>query len=307
MFKSINIELERFEFEPKSYIYDEVFNCQLYTSDQIIQNTNISCSNCRSKDFCQIVENNPIKFDNKIVSPIRRCTMQAIKDSIDEVKISSKHILEIGCGDWDFAKKYVEEKQGKWTGIDMYKSNITTAVYNGIDIPFSDKLFDGIISNQVLEHVHDEARISPGNVISQWLRVLKKGGFFFANVPIHLHGSRNFRFGNLDSLIRMFPPCHFSHLKIVYYRRDYSGMAPARVMIDYSVGGWISERYAYISDLDTWKRKPIKQKIKIRLAQIGTILIDFIISQSHSIPFTAMTENPYLKSSYVIDFRAIKA
>ncbi|MDO9537351.1 MAG: class I SAM-dependent methyltransferase [Thermoplasmata archaeon] len=305
LFKSETLKIDKL-FKSNDYTYDEPFISQHYTAEQIIKINNISCSICSSKQICRMIERNPINFENNIVSPIRRCTMQSIKDAFDESDIASKKILEIGCGDWDFAKNYANEKKGSWVGVDIYKSNITSAVYNGIDLPFLDESFDGIILNQVLEHVHDKTKKSPGNVISHWLRVLKKGGFFFANVPIHLHGSRNFRFGNLDSLIRIFPPSHFSQLKIIYYRRDFSGMAPARILIDYSTGGWISEKYAYISDLDTWKRKPIKQKIKISLAKIITSLIDFIISHSHGIPITAITENQYLKNTYVIDFRAIK-
>lgn len=305
MSNSINHKRDDYGFKPRNYIYDEPFVSQHYTASQVIQIHNVPCLKCHSKKSCQNVESNPFAFDDKIVSPIRRCTMQATRDALNEVNISSKKILEIGCGNWDFAKNIVEEKQGKWIGIDIYKSDITSLIYNGTDLPFADESFDGIISNQVLEHVHDSAKISPGHVIHNWLRVLKKGGFFIANVPIHLHGSRNFRFGNLDSLIRMFPPCHFSHVKIVYYRRDFSGMAPARVLIDYAVGGWIQEKYAYISDKDTWKRKPIKQKIKVRLVQLFTFFIE-ILTKIPLIPVTAVSENPYLKNAYVIDFRAIK-
>ena len=295
------------DFRPKNYIWDEPFISEDYKEDQIIRIRNISCSDCHSNEFCKKVECAPMDFKKKYVSPIRRCTMQTIKDALSECSLFSKKVLEIGCGDWDFTKTIIEEQQGKWTGVDLYRSAITSTIYNGINLPFQDETFDGILANQVLEHVHDGAKMSPGQVISQWVRVLKRNGFLFANMPIHLHGSQNFRFGNIDSIIRMFPPRHFSFLKLVFYRRDFLGMAPARVLIDYSSDGWISGQYSYHSDLDTWKRKSFKQKAKIRLALLESYLLDSIISLfPSSIPFAALTSNPYLKSAYVLDIRATK-
>jgi SAM-dependent methyltransferase/uncharacterized protein YbaR (Trm112 family) len=46
------------------------------------------------------------------------------------------------------------------------------------DVPFLDDTFDSIVCNAVLEHVHD-----PDRVVAEMLRVLKPGGYLYAEVP----------------------------------------------------------------------------------------------------------------------------
>ena len=48
----------------------------------------------------------------------------------------------------------------------------------GIFLPFKDNIFDAVISEAVLEHVH-----SPNRVVSEIYRVLKPGGYICVAVP----------------------------------------------------------------------------------------------------------------------------
>ena len=233
--------------------------------------------------------------------------MAAIDDGIAEIDWAGKSVLEIGCGDWAYTKERVEKRGARWVGVDVYKTPLTTAVITGRELPFPDNHFDVVLSNQVLEHVHD-AEINPGDLVTEWARVLKPGGRLYSNVPIHLHGSRRFRFRDLDALVRMFHAPVFSDLELVYYRRDRGDLAPSRTLIDYGRGGWIEDRYRYVSDADTWRRMPAKRKLKIALTNAFTGMLEFVtkLASRYDLGFTVQTDNPYLQNGYIIDFRCTK-
>lgn len=291
----------------QAYRWDEPFVSAHFEHAQTVRFKNVPCMACHSYAFCKQVEANPQAYDSKTVSPIRRCTMAAINDGLKEVDWAGKHVLEVGCGDWPYTKDRVEQRGATWIGVDVYKTPLTSAVITGRELPFSNAQFDVVVSNQVLEHVHD-AGINPGDLVTEWARVLKPGGRLFANVPIHLHGSRRFRFRDLDALIRMFHAPVFSELEIVYYRRDRGDLAPSRTLIDYGPGGWIEDRYRFVSDEDTWRRLPAKRKFKITLANTFGSLFEFItkIASRNDLGFTVQTENPYARNGYIIDFRCTK-
>ncbi len=91
-------------------------------------------------------------------------------------------VLDAGCGD---GQKTIEFKRkigcAKITGIDGVNQRLANAKERGVKIrkadlehkwPFPNQTFDVVISNQVIEHVHDL-----DNFISETKRVLKSGGY----------------------------------------------------------------------------------------------------------------------------------
>lgn len=99
-------------------------------------------------------------------------------------------ILDIGCNDGVYTKKYCE-----WFGVDFANSygvdynedNVSLLPqerfkHHDIDLlkqlPFNNNLFDLVIMNQVLEHTKNI-----GYIIADINRVLKKGAIFALSVP----------------------------------------------------------------------------------------------------------------------------
>lgn len=91
-------------------------------------------------------------------------------------------VLDVGCGDGQKSQKF-KEKIGctKIFGLDGVSQRLESAGKRGVEIkkanlekkwPFADKTFDVVISNQVIEHMHDL-----DNFISETKRVLKSGGY----------------------------------------------------------------------------------------------------------------------------------
>ena len=91
-------------------------------------------------------------------------------------------VLDVGCGDGQKSQKF-KEKIGcsKIFGIDGVSQRLLNAKERDVEIkktdlehkwPFPNQFFDVIISNQVIEHIHDL-----DNFISETKRVLKPGGY----------------------------------------------------------------------------------------------------------------------------------
>jgi len=92
--------------------------------------------------------------------------------------IQEGNLLDVGCGDGNFAK--IINKNVEYYGIDIKKNS------NGVkecDItkdrfPFKNNFFDTVIMLEVLEHIPDYT-----NCFLEIKRVLKKDGVFICSVP----------------------------------------------------------------------------------------------------------------------------
>lgn len=95
--------------------------------------------------------------------------------------------LDIGCGDGFFAK-HAFGSNGIDIGVEVnaktagqagtlraYRKIVT---FNGIKLPFRDRVFSTVISNSVLEHADN-----PEQLIKEIGRVTKTGGLFYLTVP----------------------------------------------------------------------------------------------------------------------------
>jgi len=108
------------------------------------------------------------------------------------IKGKKKTILDAGCGNGSLSFR-IANKGHKIIGIDIAKGNVDFAkkVKESIgiknikfiqmsltEITFKDKLFDVIISGEVLEHIKDDDK-----VVKHFNRILKKGGQCIISVP----------------------------------------------------------------------------------------------------------------------------
>lgn len=89
-------------------------------------------------------------------------------------------ILDVGCGKKPYKILFAD---GGYIGIEIdtkENRNIKKAdyYYDGEIMPFPDASFDGLLCNQVFEHV-----FTPGKFISELNRVLKTGGKLIISVP----------------------------------------------------------------------------------------------------------------------------
>jgi ubiquinone/menaquinone biosynthesis C-methylase UbiE len=106
-----------------------------------------------------------------------------IKNIISLIKRKpNSQILDIGCGDGQQTVLY-KNKIGsrKIVGADVIKEKLAVAKERGVTPvvanfekkwPFPDNSFDVIVSNQVIEHMHDI-----DNFLSESYRILKPGGY----------------------------------------------------------------------------------------------------------------------------------
>ena len=94
--------------------------------------------------------------------------------------------LEVGCGDGYFSE-IISEFGGKVIATDIEKkiagsvvgkNNVSFQLADGTDLPFKSKMFDLVLSVDVVEHVEDDQCF-----VSENLRVLKRGGALIVVTP----------------------------------------------------------------------------------------------------------------------------
>lgn len=109
-------------------------------------------------------------------------------------------LLEVGCGNGTTLQS-MEQKGWSVTGLDFDEEAVKNARSKGLDVrhgqlsaqEFADESFDAVVMSHVIEHV-----ASPGILLGECRRVLKKGGVLVALTPNadsrgHRHYSRNWR------------------------------------------------------------------------------------------------------------------
>lgn len=125
------------------------------------------------------------------------CYLRQLRNQITD----STRVLDLGCGEGK--SNYVFKKMApkiNWHGIDIEDSpevrkrtheldSILT--FDGMNLPYSNKSFDLIYCNQVLEHVR-----YPDKLLSEAFRVLRPNGIFLGSVsylePYHSYSIFNF-------------------------------------------------------------------------------------------------------------------
>jgi len=91
-------------------------------------------------------------------------------------------LLDVGCGGKPYRGLF-EHDNNHYVGLEFdtpesRKANNADYFYNGDVFPFEDATFDGVVCNQVLEHV-----FNPDTFLNEIFRVLKPEGAFLVSVP----------------------------------------------------------------------------------------------------------------------------
>ncbi len=112
-------------------------------------------------------------LDNEMNAATRDILAACVKDNT--------HWLDVGCGLKPFASSF---NHAHYTGIDIEVSGrsgdmkVPDKYFDGINIPYEDTMFDGILCTQVLEHVENLDLL-----LAECNRVIKMGGGFVVSVP----------------------------------------------------------------------------------------------------------------------------
>lgn len=162
---------------------------------------------------------------------IRKCVIGMNQILVEELAKAGKNVrlLEIGCGSWSYLKDNLPANVS-WEGIDPLaitdfgKKTIATKVGSVGNIPFEAESFDVVLANQSLEHWY-EFGITFGRGLSEISRVLKTGGVFYANAPIHFHGHIWLVKGLLNKITGLFAEKYW-FLNQEYWRRNPAPLQP---------------------------------------------------------------------------------
>lgn len=102
-------------------------------------------------------------------------------------------VLDLGCGE-GYGTHRLSHSVRRVVGLDVDPTTVAHAaqhygstrcafrVYDGVTIPAEANAFDGVVSFQVIEHLHDDRQY-----LSEVYRVLKPGGVFLLTTPNRLH------------------------------------------------------------------------------------------------------------------------
>jgi len=92
------------------------------------------------------------------------------------------NVLEIGAGG-DYLKDYLKSTYEEWISLDYdLRSNSIDLRGDGQQLPIKSKIFDTIISIDVLEHVPN-----PEKFVSEMFRVIKPGGMVILSTPFFFY------------------------------------------------------------------------------------------------------------------------
>ncbi|MDC0990290.1 class I SAM-dependent methyltransferase [Gammaproteobacteria bacterium] len=112
-----------------------------------------------------------------IEKPLNEATQKILTSTIKD----NSRWLDIGCGLKPYAESF---SNAHYFGIDIEDSGrpidmkVPDKFYDGINIPYEDGSFDGLLCTQVLEHVEDMDKF-----LAECNRVVKVGGSFIISVP----------------------------------------------------------------------------------------------------------------------------
>lgn len=207
-------------------------------------------------------------------------TLRNVVQSIlyrDLSKIKNKKILEIGCGNWDYAKKILENNDNEWHGfepVDFGKNNLTIIKGSVKSIPYHENSFDYVICNQTIEHWFEYA-VSFRRALNEIKRVLNPKGVLIVNAPIHIHGHPIFLKGKLKKIMKLFT----QNWEIKLFEKCFSSKKEKRWK-QLGTQGWQSKigypsflipdhknAFSYILNIHAMRkstRKPLTKRAKFR-------------------------------------------
>ena len=113
-----------------------------------------------------------------------RSLSKAVQQWKDTKPSGEIRILDFGCGSKPF-RKYFQDIDCNYIGLDVYPGEQVDVVYDGAHIPLEDGSIDLVFSVSVFEHVADL-----DTSLKEIARVLKPKGMLISLVPFinHVHG-----------------------------------------------------------------------------------------------------------------------
>ena len=132
----------------------------------------------------------------------------------------SANVLDLGCGEGNSINLFKKAAPSAiWYGVDIENSpevrrrtrnHETIQTFDGVNLPYPNKMFDLIYCNQVLEHVR-----FPDKLVAEAFRVLKPNGIFAGAVsylePYHSYSIFNF---TPYGIVRVFTDARFELIEI---------------------------------------------------------------------------------------------
>ncbi len=119
---------------------------------------------------------------------IENCRVKIMLEMINELHLTGKNILDIGCFDGTLLS-LVTNRNNKFYGIDANDFAVRQARKKGIKvkqfffddvtkIPFADKFFHLIAAGEIIEHIYDTDFF-----LRELKRILKPGGYLLISTP----------------------------------------------------------------------------------------------------------------------------
>ncbi len=159
-----------------------------------------------NKELC---DENVINFIENYVESIKSFKHDRFHAIMSLIPESCGHILDYGCG-WGHFANEIKNKNNKVTAIDLspnaieicnivWKSQENLSFSTDLVTSFDANSFDLVLSNQVIEHVHNV-----GNYLSSINRVLKPNGLLVVSLPNVMNPRFFFGLlrGNLEDRLR---------------------------------------------------------------------------------------------------------
>jgi SAM-dependent methyltransferase len=157
-------------------------------------------------------------------------------------------VLDVGCGEMPFRPFLSHEVH--YQGLDVAESvsfgmrnHPDIVLFDGVNIPFPDNSWDGILCTEVLEHA-----VEPELLIAEMLRVLRPGGTLLLTVPfaarVH-HAPHDYRRFTSFCLHRML--ADFESVEILHRGNDYAVIANKMIVLNARLltgGNWMSRVFA---------------------------------------------------------------
>ena len=115
----------------------------------------------------------------------------ALAEVLDAHVTSSRHVLDIGCGDGAASGTWLADRCAGYVGVDVSPAAVEAARARGLDarvigdagaLPFPAESFDAAICTEVLEHLFD-----PLGALEEIGRILRPGGKVVVTVPNVAH------------------------------------------------------------------------------------------------------------------------
>ncbi|MBW6464319.1 MAG: class I SAM-dependent methyltransferase [Firmicutes bacterium] len=149
---------------------------------------------------------------------------------LEEISLSEKHVLDVGCGTGISTIEIVEGKANKVCGTDIseymlgelkkkveakgYQNVVDVILADAENLPFDDNVFDVAVSNMVLGLVPNQEKM-----IREMIRVVKPGGV----IALSTHGPTHYAELS-DAVFAAIPKRYMLGRRILYWPRGREWM-----------------------------------------------------------------------------------